>query len=54
MLIDFGFSKNHLRYSMQTSLGTPLYCAPEILDDREYSPACDMYSVGMIIFYLIE
>jgi len=54
MLIDFGFSKNHLKYSMQTTLGTCLFCAPEVFDDREYTPACDMYSVGMIIFYLHE
>jgi len=43
---DFGLSekkKNGLT-------GTPYFMAPEYLRGRSYSPACDIYSVGIILW----
>jgi guanylate cyclase len=48
---DFGFS--HLKGKKQKSVlqGTPFYMAPEYLRRRsEYTSACDIYSVAMIIY----
>lgn len=33
--------------------GTPLYLAPEMLDGRPASVASDIYSVGVLLFYLL-
>ncbi|CAF1007365.1 unnamed protein product [Adineta ricciae] len=33
--------------------GTPLYMAPEILDNKNYSALCDVWALGIIMFYLI-
>lgn len=43
---DFGLSekkKNGLT-------GTPFFMAPEYLRGKNYAPACDIYSVGMIMY----
>ena len=46
---------------MRTICGSPLYIAPEILEletskneDEFYTPACDMWSVGVILFALLS
>ena len=53
-LIDFGISqwKLHGRVQGAGFLGTPPFAAPEIYNERERSPAADIYSLGMI-FHLI-
>lgn len=33
--------------------GTPLYMAPEILENKNYSALCDVWALGIIMFYLI-
>ncbi|CAF1329604.1 unnamed protein product [Rotaria sordida] len=33
--------------------GTPLYMAPEILDNKNYSALCDVWALGIIMYYLI-
>ena len=57
-LIDFGLSRLPQDGSeMRTICGSPLYVAPEILDmnlsDTAYTPAVDMWSVGVILFILL-
>ena len=57
-LIDFGLSRLPQDGSeMRTICGSPLYVAPEILDMNlsilAYTPAVDMWSVGVILFILL-
>ncbi|CAF1569831.1 unnamed protein product [Rotaria magnacalcarata] len=33
--------------------GTPLYMAPEILENKNYSALCDVWALGIIMYYLI-
>ncbi len=62
-LIDFGLSKRFLEpgepggdseqvTSMKTRVGTPYYIAPEVLK-KEYDKACDMWSLGVIVYILL-
>ena len=54
-LIDFGVSQiipndTHL---MSTSVGTPLYMAPEILSGNKYDEDVDWWSIGIILYVLL-
>ena len=60
-LIDFGFAKfcrqssvtssdHHL--SMTETKGTPCYMSPEVLKGK-YDKRCDLWSIGVITFYLL-
>lgn len=52
-LADYGFStiaKNNIAY---TEVGTPLAMAPEVLNGQEYTNKADLWSVGVIIYYLV-
>jgi calcium-dependent protein kinase len=53
-MIDFGFSK-HVDDTgrMKTSCGTLAYVAPEVLK-RSYTKACDLWSMGVIVFVLLS
>jgi len=35
-------------------VGTPSYMAPEVLERAAYSPACDMWAVGVILFFSLR
>jgi len=53
-LIDFGMSKVLPRLQYLTHLcGTPYYTAPEVIKNRKYNHACDMWSVGVILYVMI-
>ncbi len=40
---------------MKTRIGTPYYVAPEILIGKSaYTVACDMWSVGVIVFFMLH
>ena len=45
-LCDFGLS---MKQGKEVS-GTPFWMAPEYLTGQKYTPACDIYSVGIILF----
>lgn len=38
---------------MQSVCGTPIYMAPEVIDDLGYSQQCDIWSIGVIMFTLL-
>jgi len=38
---------------MDLSLGTPLYMAPELINDSEYSEKVDVWALGCIVFILL-
>mmetsp|Transcript_15151 Transcript_15151/g.21241 ORF Transcript_15151/g.21241 Transcript_15151/m.21241 type:complete len:388 (+) Transcript_15151:523-1686(+) len=52
-IIDFGMAKPVPPHVYLTQFaGTPYYIAPEILDGR-YNTACDMWSMGIVMFLLL-
>ncbi|ONH69995.1 Serine/threonine-protein kinase KIN3 [Cyberlindnera fabianii] len=51
---DFGLAKS-LNTEMEfasTCVGTPYYMSPEVLLDKPYSPLCDIWSLGCVIYEL--
>lgn len=57
-IADFGFAKMideaSKNVKMQhTLLGTPLYMSPQILNDEAYTPKCDIWSAGFLIYECI-
>ena len=52
-IIDFGFAKYSMQEDLSTTMcGSPLYMAPEILYNKEYSKI-DLWSLGIIMFEMI-
>ena len=53
-IIDFGMSKVLPRLQYLTNLcGTPYYTAPEVIKNKKYNHACDMWSVGVILYVML-
>ncbi|CAF4200471.1 unnamed protein product [Rotaria sp. Silwood2] len=54
-LSDFGFAKegNNEPQPLNTPLFTPYYVAPEILSHGRYDKACDIWSMGVIMYILL-
>jgi serine/threonine protein kinase len=54
-IADFGFAR-HLQPARManTMCGSPLYMAPEILQNRQYDSKADLWSVGTILFELVR
>ena len=50
-VIDFGLAT--LEAEVAGSVGTPLYRAPEVEAGGEWSPACDTYSAGVLLYQLL-
>jgi len=54
-LIDFGFSKFFKQgQTMDESLGTVTYVAPEVLSKSYAQGSCDLWSMGVIVFILLS
>lgn len=48
---DFGFAQYlHEDTNAQMLRGSPLYMAPEIVTQSQYSPKADLWSIGVILF----
>lgn len=56
-MIDFGFAifKDTLLQlrTKEKYVGTPNYAAPEIMQQDEYDERVDMFSVGVIMYYML-
>lgn len=54
-LCDFGFARNlSMNTHVLTSIkGTPLYMAPELIEEKPYDHAADIWSVGCILYELL-
>ena len=52
---DFGISKslNSLKSEMSEYVGTHPYMAPEIIKGEYYNYKCDLYSLGVVLYYSI-
>ncbi|CDK26208.1 unnamed protein product [Kuraishia capsulata CBS 1993] len=49
---DFGLAKmlKHENEFAKTYVGTPYYMSPEVLVDKPYSPVCDIWSLGCVMY----
>jgi serine/threonine protein kinase len=53
-ICDFGFAKIKTGMTrISTVCGSPLYMAPEILGERNYTSGIDIWAIGMILYELI-
>mmetsp|Transcript_126549 Transcript_126549/g.404290 ORF Transcript_126549/g.404290 Transcript_126549/m.404290 type:complete len:402 (+) Transcript_126549:116-1321(+) len=55
-LADFGLSKvfkagRMPKREMKSMLGTPGYMAPEVISGEPYDERCDIYSLGVVVFF---
>ncbi|KAH9181740.1 hypothetical protein AeNC1_016283, partial [Aphanomyces euteiches] len=48
-LTDFGVSKEDLQATMTMGVGTFRWMAPEVIQDKSYTTAADIYSFGVIL-----
>src|SRR4051812_48649314 len=53
MISDFGLSKSEDSGIMATACGTPGYVAPEVLQQKPYGKAVDVWSIGVIAYILL-
>ena len=51
-LSDFGISKILSDNDINTTCGTPIYMAPEIWSFKGYGFKVDIWSLGVVIYYL--
>ena len=54
-IIDFGLSKDTVRDAKADTkiVGSKIYMAPEILNGHPHEFACDMWSIGIIIYVML-
>ncbi|XP_050147030.1 serine/threonine-protein kinase ATG1a-like isoform X1 [Malus sylvestris] len=50
---DFGFARSLIGGLADTLCGSPLYMAPEIIQNQKYDAKADLWSVGAILFQLV-
>ena len=51
---DFGIAKTVEKTSGGTKIGTYEYMAPEVYHDRPYGSTADIYSLGMVLYWLLN
>lgn len=53
-ITDFGFACLFSPSDkMDLSLGTPMYMAPELVNDKEYDQRVDVWALGCIVYILL-
>ncbi|VFV23235.1 serine threonine-protein kinase [Lynx pardinus] len=53
---DFGLAvkkQGRNEAMLQTTCGTPIYMAPEVINAHDYSQQCDIWSIGVIMYILL-
>jgi len=55
-LTDFGLSvvKGAGNAMLQSTCGTPVYMAPEVIQNHDYTQQCDIWSIGVILYALLS
>lgn len=55
-IADFGCSREvkHRDENVQTKIGTPWFMAPEVVGNREYDSKADLWSLGIVYYYMLE
>ena len=57
-LIDFGLAKhsqsNEGKVNLNTYCGTLNFMAPEVIEGKEYDLSCDLWSLGVIAFFILS
>ena len=54
VLSDFGLAKEYeVQDLCSTICGSPLYMAPELLYHKNYSPNCDIWSIGIVLYEML-
>ena len=53
VLMDFGAGDNQASTSPHRMAGTPVCMAPELFEDQRATPQSDIYSLGVLLFYLV-
>ncbi|OHT05848.1 CAMK family protein kinase [Tritrichomonas foetus] len=51
-LIDFGLSNFNLPGIKNTACGSPAYAAPEVISHEKYSKSADVWSAGVLLYYM--
>ncbi|MBQ7064531.1 MAG: serine/threonine protein kinase [Firmicutes bacterium] len=51
---DFGISRTMDHVTMATKVGTYTYMAPEVYFNRPYGAAADQYSLGLVLYWLMN
>ncbi|MFM9886233.1 MAG: protein kinase domain-containing protein [Burkholderiales bacterium] len=52
-LMDFGIARRGASGPEAGYRGTPAYMAPEYIDTRNFTPACDVYAVGVVLYEML-
>lgn len=53
VLMDFGTGRELTERASSDLTGTPLYAAPEVLEGRPATVQSDIYSLGVLLFYIL-
>ena len=51
---DFGIAKTVEKTSGGTKIGTFKYMAPEVYNNQPYGPGADIYSLGLVLYWLLN